>query len=107
MCAGPIYLVVGIGRRDGGAPKDTALNIQTSNEFAVNLVTEELKDAMNVHAADFPPDQSELPAAGLLSAPSVRVKHRKARAAVGLLPHHRPIRTGSRDLRLSRPCGSQ
>lgn len=74
VCADPIYVVVSIGRRASGAPKDTALNIRTSGEFVVNLVTEELMDAMNISAADFPPDQSELPAAGLLATPSVRVK---------------------------------
>ncbi len=40
----------------------------------VNLVTEELFDAMNVSAADFPPEISEFEAAKLSSAPSVRVK---------------------------------
>jgi flavin reductase (DIM6/NTAB) family NADH-FMN oxidoreductase RutF len=40
----------------------------------VNLVTEELLAAMNISAADFPPDQSELTAANLQAAPSVLVK---------------------------------
>jgi flavin reductase (DIM6/NTAB) family NADH-FMN oxidoreductase RutF len=85
VCADPLYVVVSIGRRDSGAPKDTALNIETSGEFVVNLVTEELLAAMNVSAADFPPDQSELPAAGLLATPSVRVRPpRLARAPTSL-----------------------
>jgi len=40
----------------------------------VNLVTENLFDAMNISAADFPAEQSELAAAHLHSAPSVRIK---------------------------------
>lgn len=71
--AEPLYLVVSIGRRDNGTPKDTAHNIDASGEFVVNLVTEDLLIAMNISAADFPPDQSEVTAAGLLSAPSVCV----------------------------------
>ena len=42
-----------------------ARNILASGEFVVNLVTEDLFDAMNVSAADFPPEQSELAATGL------------------------------------------
>jgi flavin reductase (DIM6/NTAB) family NADH-FMN oxidoreductase RutF len=70
----PLYVVVGIGHRNGGALKDTATNIQTSGEFVVNMVTEELLNAMNLSGADFPPDQSELIAADLHAAPSVHVK---------------------------------
>jgi flavin reductase (DIM6/NTAB) family NADH-FMN oxidoreductase RutF len=70
----PLYIVLGIGRRDGGAPKDTARNIQTTGDFVVNLVTEDLLRAMNISAVDFPPDESELTAAHLEPAPSVHVK---------------------------------
>jgi flavin reductase (DIM6/NTAB) family NADH-FMN oxidoreductase RutF len=69
----PIYVIVSIGLRDDGSLKDTARNIESSREFVVNLVTEPLLAAMNLSAADFPPDESELSAAGLNSAPSVRV----------------------------------
>jgi flavin reductase (DIM6/NTAB) family NADH-FMN oxidoreductase RutF len=68
-----LYVVVSVGRNDTGEPKDTARNIRTSGEFVVNLVTEELFDAMNISAADFPPDQSEVEAANLKTAPSVHV----------------------------------
>jgi flavin reductase (DIM6/NTAB) family NADH-FMN oxidoreductase RutF len=68
----PLYIVIRIGVRDSGAPKDTARNIQASGEFVVNLVTEDLFNSMNVSAADFPPDQSEVVAAHLQTAPSVR-----------------------------------
>ena len=70
----PLYVVISIGCRDNGTPKDTAQNILASGEFVVNLVTEDLFGAMNISAADFPPDQSELTAANVPAAPSVRVK---------------------------------
>ncbi len=70
----PLYLIVSIGDNDAGGPKDSARNIRASGEFVVNLVTEELFDAMNLSAADFPPEQSELEAAHLHAAPSVRIK---------------------------------
>jgi flavin reductase (DIM6/NTAB) family NADH-FMN oxidoreductase RutF len=70
----PVYVVISIGRRDTGEPKDTAANIQSGGDFVVNLVTEEALGAMNVSAVDFPPEISELDAAQLQTTPSVRVK---------------------------------
>jgi flavin reductase (DIM6/NTAB) family NADH-FMN oxidoreductase RutF len=70
----PIYLIISIGVNDAGEMKDTAKNILASGEFVVNMVTEELFDAMNVSAADFPAGESELEAANLHAAPSVKVK---------------------------------
>lgn len=70
----PLYVIISVGRRDDGELKDTANNIEFSREFVVNLVTEELFDAMNISAADFPAGQSELDAAHLHTAPSVRIK---------------------------------
>jgi flavin reductase (DIM6/NTAB) family NADH-FMN oxidoreductase RutF len=85
VAGAPPYVVAGIGHRDGGAPKDTANNIETSGEFVVNFVTEDLLAAMNISAADFPPDQSELEAAHLHTSPSVHVRTpRVAEAQVSL-----------------------
>ena len=72
--ADPLYIVLSIGRRDTGEPKDTAANIRSSGEFVVNMVTVDLLDAMNISASDFPPDESELTAAGLHTAPSIRIE---------------------------------
>jgi len=70
----PLYIVISIGTNDAGELKDTARNILANGEFVVNMVTEELFDAMNVSAADFPHGESELAAAQLHTAPSVKVK---------------------------------
>ena len=70
----PPYVVIGIGCRDAGGLKDTANNILASGEFVVNMVTEDLFTAMNLSAAEFPPDQSEMTAANLHTTPSVHVK---------------------------------
>lgn len=69
----PLYLVISIGMNDVGM-KDTLRNILDSGEFVVNMVTEDLFVAMNISAANFPAEESELLAAGLKPAPSVRVK---------------------------------
>ena len=66
----PLYLLISVGRNDDGSAKDTAINISASGEFVVNMVTEDVLAAMNVSAADFPADESELVAAGLHMASS-------------------------------------
>lgn len=85
VAGNPLYVIVSIGRNDNGDLKDTARNIEANREFVVNMVTEELFDAMNVSAADFPPGQSEIEAAGLHVADSVKIKTpRLAEAAASM-----------------------
>ena len=69
----PLFVTISVGRNESGNDKDTARNIKRSGEFVVNMVTEELFDAMNISAADFPPDESELTATGLHTLASVHV----------------------------------
>lgn len=69
----PLFVVVSIGNRSDGSAKDTARNILASGEFVVNLVTEDLLEAMNISAVDFPADESELSPAKVHAAPSVQI----------------------------------
>lgn len=69
----PPIVVLGIGDRADGSPKDTALNIRHRREFVVNLVTDDNAEGMNICASDFPHGVSELPAAGFTAAPSAKV----------------------------------
>lgn len=71
--ANPVYLIFSVGTNDVGELKDTVRNIQANGEFVVNMVTEDLFDAMNVSAADFPPEMSELAIAGLHIEPSIHI----------------------------------
>jgi flavin reductase (DIM6/NTAB) family NADH-FMN oxidoreductase RutF len=81
----PPLVVIGIGRRGDGTLKDTALNIEANGAFVVNLVDEEIAQAMNVAATDFPPDQSEIDPAGLdLIASSLVAPPRIAQAPAAL-----------------------
>lgn len=70
----PLYVMFSVGKNDADEPKDTTRNISANGEFVVNLVTEELFDAMNISAADFPAESSELDAAHLHTAPSMKIK---------------------------------
>ena len=70
----PAICVLGIERRNELAHKDTASNIEHTGEFVVNLVNEDIAEAMNVCAVDFPAEVSELDHAGFTLAPSTKVK---------------------------------
>ena len=45
--------------------KDTLRNVQAMREFVVNIVSEEIADAMNLTSGDYPPDISEFDISGL------------------------------------------
>lgn len=74
----PALIVLGLQHRpapSGGTfiPKDTTRNITASGVFVVNMVDEALAEAMNITAIDFPPDHSEIDAAGLALIPGVTI----------------------------------
>jgi flavin reductase (DIM6/NTAB) family NADH-FMN oxidoreductase RutF len=74
MGADPPLVVLGIGNRNRAEPKDTAKYIRAGGEFVVNVVTEDIAEAMNVTSIDFPAGTDELALAGLTGVPSHAVK---------------------------------
>jgi flavin reductase (DIM6/NTAB) family NADH-FMN oxidoreductase RutF len=87
VCTDPPVVAIGVANRP--APvivgKDTAQNIRNTREFVINVVNEELAEAMNVCAVDFPAGVNELEKAGLATEPSLLVKPpRIARAPASL-----------------------
>jgi flavin reductase (DIM6/NTAB) family NADH-FMN oxidoreductase RutF len=81
----PPAVVLGIGSKEPGTPKDTRANIERTGEFVVNLVHYDLADAMNLCAIEFPAGESELRHAGLTASASVRIAApRLAEARVSL-----------------------
>jgi flavin reductase (DIM6/NTAB) family NADH-FMN oxidoreductase RutF len=54
--------------------KDTLRNIIDTGEFVVNIVDENLAQAMNLSAANYPPDVDEFEVAGVTAAPSAGVR---------------------------------
>src|SRR3954471_3487569 len=53
--------------------KDTLRNISDTGEFVVNIVDEDMAQAMNATSASYPPNLDEFEIAGLASVPSVTV----------------------------------
>lgn len=67
----PPLVVLGVQHKPDRSPKDTSRNIAETGAFVVNLVDEDLAEAMNACAIDFPPGISEVEAAGLALEPGV------------------------------------
>jgi len=70
----PPVVGIGIGSHDPGRPKDTRRNIRDTGQFVVNLVSEEVRERMNITAIEFESGVSEPHEAGITTVPSVHVK---------------------------------
>jgi flavin reductase (DIM6/NTAB) family NADH-FMN oxidoreductase RutF len=70
----PPLMAVGFSGTSDRNSKDTLANIRATNELVVNMVSEELADAMNITAIDAPRGVNELALAGLATAPCTHVK---------------------------------
>lgn len=56
--------------RRGDNKKDTIKNIEATRDFVINLVDENLAQAMNMASGSYPPDMSEFDVTGLTPVPS-------------------------------------
>jgi len=74
LAGDPPVVGIGIGSHDPGRPKDTRRNIRDTGQFVVNLVSEELRERMNITAIEFEREVSEPREAGLKTVASVHVK---------------------------------
>ena len=70
----PPTIVFSSSRRTGDKRKDTLANIEETGEFVVNVVVDDIAEAMNRTAAEYPTEVSEFDIAGLTPAPSDLVK---------------------------------
>lgn len=71
--------------RMGGGRKDTLTNIETTNQFVVNLCSYELREQMNTSSAHVGPEEDEFALAGLTPAPSTKVKPPRVKEALAAL----------------------
>jgi flavin reductase (DIM6/NTAB) family NADH-FMN oxidoreductase RutF len=75
ICANPPHLLFcPMVRGTDRQPKDTLSNVREMGEFVVNLVTEELAQAMNLTSAELPGDVDEFAYASLAMSPSLTVR---------------------------------
>ena len=75
ICADPMLICFSPMRKGSdGAKKDTLINIEKTNQFVINIVSEEMAQQMNDCAVEFAPDVDELVVTGLTKEPSLMVK---------------------------------
>jgi flavin reductase (DIM6/NTAB) family NADH-FMN oxidoreductase RutF len=78
----PAVMYSTTGRKIGrDEPKDSVTNIRNTGEFVANIVSWELKDAMNASSGHYPPGADEFEIAGLEKAPCVEVAPPRVAAA--------------------------
>ena len=70
----PPYIMFSANQKTSGLRKDSVVNAEQTGEFVYNMVTYELREAMNITAQEVPPDVDEFELAGLEKAPSILVK---------------------------------
>jgi flavin reductase (DIM6/NTAB) family NADH-FMN oxidoreductase RutF len=74
VCANPPHILFcPMIRSTDQQVKDTLYNVRQTGEFVVNIVTEDLAEAMNVTSAELPHEVDEFAVANLITAPSVAV----------------------------------
>ncbi len=74
VCYDPPTVVFSSSRRVEHKSKDTLRNVEETGEFVVNIVVDDIAEAMNRTAAEFPEEVDEFEIAGLTSIPSDVVK---------------------------------
>ena len=70
----PPYVMFAANQKTDGSRKDSVVNTEQTGEFVYNMVSYELKDAMNTTAQEIPSDVDEFELAGLTKEPSKLVK---------------------------------
>jgi len=70
----PPYVMFAANQTTDGRRKDSVVNTEQSGEFVYNMVTYDLREAMNLSAQQVPPDVDEFELAGVTKAPSRLVK---------------------------------
>jgi len=70
----PPYVMFSANQTSLGRPKDTVVNVERTGEFVHNMVTYDLREAMNRSAQQVPSDVDEFELAGVTKAPSKLLK---------------------------------
>jgi flavin reductase (DIM6/NTAB) family NADH-FMN oxidoreductase RutF len=73
VSSSPPMVVISVSYRNG-EPKDTLRNVQEIPELVLNIVNEDVAEAMNATSEDLPFDVDELEAANLTPVPSTLVR---------------------------------
>jgi flavin reductase (DIM6/NTAB) family NADH-FMN oxidoreductase RutF len=74
ICYTPAMVFLTPMRKNRGEKKDTLVNIEQTQEFVINMVTEDMAQQMTVASRAYPPEVNEFKMSGLTPIPSDLVK---------------------------------
>ncbi len=75
VASNPPTIAISTARKGrSGDKKDTRRNIEDTGEFVINIVTEDIAEAMHQSSSEYPPEVSEFEAVGLTPIPSQKVR---------------------------------
>lgn len=69
ICSDPPLLMISIGKKPDGSPKDTRVNIEQRRHFVVHIPHRRQAEALTATAASLPAGESELRREGLATVP--------------------------------------
>ncbi len=69
VCSDPPLIMISVGKKPDGRPKDTQVNIAERRDFVVHIAHEELLEPLNRSAAGLPAGESEVDLLGLRLTP--------------------------------------
>lgn len=83
ICANPMLVCFSPMRRGSdGAKKDTLVNIETTGQFVINIVSEEMAVQMNDCGIEYAPEIDEMERVGLTKEPSIKIKAPRIRESL-------------------------
>jgi flavin reductase (DIM6/NTAB) family NADH-FMN oxidoreductase RutF len=65
VCSDPPLIMISVGKKPDGTPKDTRVNIEERRDFVVHIAHEELLESLNQSSASLPAGESEVDLLGL------------------------------------------
>ncbi len=74
VCYTPPMVFLTPMRKNGGGKKDTSVNIEQTQEFVINMVTDDMAQQMTITSRFYPPEVDEFQMSGLTPVPSDLVK---------------------------------
>lgn len=74
VAATPPMVAISVLPSQRGAIKDTVVNVRSTGELVINVVSEDLVERMNITSAPYPHGENEFERAGLTASPSERVR---------------------------------
>ena len=70
----PPYVMFAANQKTDGRRKDTVVNAEDTGDFVYNMATYDLREAVNLSAAEVPPEVDEFDLAKVTKVPSILVK---------------------------------